>query len=64
MNTAQLRAQGFSIYPVGRKICFVDCRSGYTSPAYDPDTCKAKLMEYVGAHRVDTAQHGQSVMPL
>jgi hypothetical protein len=64
MTTAQLRAIGFTIYPVGRKVCFVDCRSGYTSPAYDPDTCESKLMQYISAHRVDTAQHGQSMMPL
>lgn len=64
MNNAQLRAQGLSIYPVGRKVCFVDCRSGYTSPAYPAEVCEEKLVQYIGAHRVDTTQHGQSVMPL
>jgi len=49
---SQLRAQGFNIFPVGRKVCFVDTRSGYCSPSYDAETCEEKLLEYIGVHRV------------
>ncbi len=49
----QLRSAGFSIFPVGHKVCFQDCRNGYVSPSYDPDTCMEKLLEYMGIHRAE-----------
>lgn len=48
----ELRQNGFSIFPVGRKVCFLDQRNGYCSPSFDPDTCQEKLAEYMGLHRV------------
>jgi hypothetical protein len=52
MTTKELRTNGFTIYPIGRKICFVDTRNGYTSPCYKPEICEEKLLEYMGAHRI------------
>ena len=51
---AQLRSAGFSIFPVGHKVCFQDTRNGYVSPSYDSETCMEKLLEYMGAHRAET----------
>jgi hypothetical protein len=64
MTTQQLRLNGFHIYPIGRKVCFVDTRNGYTSPSYDPDTCQEKLAEYMGAHRVAPTVRNERVLPL
>jgi hypothetical protein len=50
---SQLRSAGFSVFPVGHKVCFVDNRSGYMSPSYDAETCMQKLLEYIGIHRAE-----------
>jgi hypothetical protein len=60
-NSQHLRANGFHIFPVGHKVCFTDVRSGYTSPSYDAETCYAKLMEYIGLHRMATKAEQERV---
>ena len=64
MTTQELRRNGFNIFPVGRKVCFVDTRNGYCSPSYDPDTCEEKLMEYCNAHRVAPTPRNEAALPL
>lgn len=55
MNSMQLRANGFTIFPIGRKVCFVDNRNGYCSPSYLPHVAETKLAEYLGLHRAPSA---------
>ncbi len=50
-NRRELRSAGFTIIPLGHKVCFQDQRNGYISPSYDADTCMEKLAEYIGLHR-------------
>ena len=64
MTRQQLSVNGFTIFPVGRKVCFLDKRNGYCSPSYDPETCEAKLLEYCNAHRVEPSERNAPVLPL